>query len=84
MENKYIQIIISAISFSIFFTEIHRFQDKWKLNFKPFNCASCLAAWVSLVLFFIPDHLLNIFSVMFISGLLAPVINLLINKLWKL
>jgi hypothetical protein len=84
MENKFIQIIISAISFSIFFTEIHRFQDKWKLNFKPFNCSSCMSAWVSLFLFVIPDKLLDAFSIMFISGLLAPIINLLINKLWRL
>lgn len=79
-----IQIIISAIAFAIFFVEMHRFQDKWNLKFRPFNCASCLAAWVSVILFFIPKLWLDVFSVMFISGVLAPVINLLMNRLWRI
>ncbi|TSA65732.1 MAG: hypothetical protein D4R41_00630 [Sediminibacterium sp.] len=76
-------IIITAICFALFFTDIHQLHIKWKLNFKPFNCSSCLAAWVGLVLYFCPVWVVTIMSYMFIAGYLAPIINKLAWKLWK-
>lgn len=76
-------IIITAICFALFFTDIHQLHIKWKLNFKPFNCSSCLAAWFGLVLYFCPEWVVTIMSYMFITGYLAPIINKLAWKLWK-
>lgn len=75
-------ILLAGIFFAIFFTEIHRFHIKWKLNFRPFNCSSCLAAWVSLALYFIPVAVEPVFY-MFSAGALAPIIALLMNHLWQ-
>ena len=75
--------ILAAISFSLFFVEIHQFHIKWKLNFKPFSCTSCLSAWVGLGLFILPDIFTNIVAVVFIPGVLAPIITKLIWNLWK-
>lgn len=77
------QIIIAAVCFAIFFVDIHRFYAKWKLNFKPFNCASCLAAWVALLLFLVPALVPYVFY-MFTAGVLAPIIKLLMDYLYKI
>jgi hypothetical protein len=75
--------ILAAISFSLFFVEIHQLHIKWKLNFKPFSCASCLSAWVGVILYALPDIFTNAIAVVFIPGFLTPVINKLMWKLWK-
>ena len=64
--------IIGAICFSFFFIEMHQFHKKWKLNIRPFNCISCLAAWTSLVLYCLPDYATLGVLIMFVSGTLAP------------
>ena len=76
-------IIISAICFAIFFVEIHQFHKKWYLDFKPFSCTSCLSAWVSLALFLLPDFFTNIMAVVFIPGVVAPILTKLMWNLWK-
>lgn len=76
-------ILIAAICFSIFFVDIHRFYAKWKLNFKPFNCASCLAAWMGLFLYLFPVAIDYVFY-MFTAGVLAPIIKLLMDYLYKI
>jgi hypothetical protein len=76
-------IIIAALMFSIFFVEIHRFDQKWKLDFKPFNCASCLSAWIALALYFLPKEITEIMVVMFTSGVLAPILRLLVLQIYK-
>lgn len=76
-------IIIAAICFSLFVIEIHRLPEKWKLNFKPFNCSSCLAAWLSLCLYFLPTIVTDIIVIMFGSGVLAPIARTFMNWLWK-
>lgn len=76
-------ILIAAICFSIFFVDIHRFYIKWHINFKPFNCASCLAAWVSLGLYLFPVAIPYVFY-MFTAGVLAPIIKLLMDYLYKI
>ena len=76
-------IIIAAICFSIFFVDIHRFYIKWHINFKPFNCASCLASWMALFLYLFPVFIDYVFY-MFLAGVLAPIIKLLMDYLYKL
>ena len=78
-----IQIIITSICASLFFTTIHNLHIKWKINFKPFSCGSCLASWVAVVLYFSPELILNIASVLFISGFIAPILETLIYKIWN-
>ena len=75
--------ILAAISFALFFVEIHQFHKKWYLDFKPFSCTSCLSAWVGLALFLLPEIVTNIFAVVFIPGVLAPIITKLMWNLWK-
>jgi hypothetical protein len=76
-------IIITAICFALFFVEIHRFNVKWKLDFKPFNCGSCLAAWTALALYLLPNIVTEIAFVMFVSGVLAPIGRQAMEFIWK-
>jgi hypothetical protein len=81
-KNK-IMIIIAAICFAIFFVEIHQFHRKWKLDFKPFSCTSCLAAWTGLALYLLPAICTDIIAFVFIPGVLAPLLSKLMWNLWK-
>jgi hypothetical protein len=76
-------IIITAICFALFFVEIHRFNVKWKLDFKPFNCGSCLAAWTALALYLLPTIVTEIAFVMFVSGVAAPIGRQAMEFIWK-
>jgi hypothetical protein len=76
-------VIIAAVCFAVFFVDIHRFYAKWKLNFKPFNCASCLASWVALGLYFAETWLQEIVLVMFVSGVAAPILKMLMDYIWN-
>lgn len=76
-------IILAAVCFAVFFVDIHRFYAKWKLNFKPFNCASCLASWVALGLYFCPAIIQEIVLVMFASGVAAPIFKILMDIIWN-
>jgi hypothetical protein len=67
----------------LFFVEIHRFNVKWKLDFKPFNCGSCLAAWTALALYLLPTIVTEIAFVMFVSGVLAPIGRQAMEFIWK-
>ncbi len=78
-----IQIILTSVCASLFFTTIHNLHRKWGINFKPFSCGSCLASWVGIVLYFSPELILNIASVLFISGVVAAIIETLIYKIWN-
>lgn len=78
-----IQIILTSICASLFFTSIHNLHRKWNLNFKPFSCGSCLASWIAVVLYFTPELILNIASVLFISGFMASIVETLIYKIWN-
>jgi hypothetical protein len=72
--------IITGIAFAFFFTEMHQFHKKWKLDFRPFNCVSCLSAWSSLVLYLLPDIIKMPLLIMFISGTFAPLFVKLYNN----
>jgi hypothetical protein len=74
--------IITAICFSFFFVEMHQFHKKLKIEFKPFNCVSCLASWTALGLYFVPNYILNASLVMFVSGVFAPLFIKLYQKLY--
>jgi hypothetical protein len=76
-------VIIAAVCFAVFFVDIHRFYAKWKLNFKPFNCASCLASWTALGLYFAPAIVQEIALVMFASGVAAPILKILMDIIWN-
>jgi hypothetical protein len=76
-------IIITAVCFALFFVEVHRFNLKWKLDFKPFNCGSCLAAWTALALYLLPNIVTEIAFVMFVSGVLAPIGRQAMEFIWK-
>jgi hypothetical protein len=78
-----IQIIITSVCTSLFFNSIHNLHRKWGINFKPFSCGSCLAAWVGGVLYFSPQLIVNIASVVFISGFFGAIIETLMYKLWN-
>ncbi len=75
--------IITAICASLFINDIHNLPFKWRINFKPFNCGSCLAAWLAPIHYFAPELIQNITSCMFIAGFFAPIISQSIWKLWK-
>ena len=78
-----IQIIITSVCTSLFFNSIHNLHRKWGINFKPFSCGSCLAAWVGGVLYFSPKLIVDKASVVFISGFLGAIIETLMYKLWN-
>jgi len=75
--------IITAICASLFINDIHNLPYKWKINFKPFNCGSCLAAWIAPILYFSPELIQNFAACLFIAGFTTPIVSKLIWKLWK-
>ena len=72
--------IITGIAFAFFFTEMHQFHKKWKLDIRPFNCVSCLAAWSSLAIYLLPDYIKLGLMAMFVSGAIAPLFVKLYNQ----
>jgi len=76
------EILIASVAFGVFFVDIHRLGEKLKLNFKPFTCASCLSAWMALLLLLIPQ-LISVVLVMFVAGVIAPIIRMIMDYLWN-
>jgi len=74
--------IITGIFFAFFFTEMHQFHKKLKLDYRPFNCVSCLAAWTSLIVYFLPEYIKMALMVMFVSGAIAPLFVKLYNQIF--
>lgn len=74
--------IITGLCFAFFFVELHQFHRKWKLNFKPFNCISCLSAWSALLIYFLPEWVKMPLMIMFVSGAFAPLFVKLYNKIF--
>ena len=72
--------IITGIAFAFFFTEMHQFHKKLKLDFRPFNCVSCLAAWSSLGIYLLPEYIKLGLMAMFVSGAIAPLFVKLYNQ----
>ena len=72
--------VITGICFAFFFTEMHQFHKKWKLDIRPFNCVSCLSAWSSLVIYLLPEYIKLGLMAMFVSGAIAPLFVKLYNN----
>lgn len=83
MQDQILLKIIGAIAFSIYFVEIGVFHRRLKLNFKPFSCVPCLAAWSGLALYLLPSYISLIACVMFVPGVVATIIQNLMQRLWK-
>lgn len=73
-------IIIAAIAFAVFvnMTNLHK---TFYLNFKPFNCVPCLSVWSALVLFMMPDSMVDFVATIFVAGVLGGIIYRLLLKL---
>jgi hypothetical protein len=67
--------ITAAIAFTLYWVEFAELYVKFRLNFRPFNCSVCLAAWVGLALYFLPIEVSEAVCAMFIPGCLAPLIQ---------
>lgn len=75
--------ILFGVCFGWFTVEVAKWHLWFKelLNFKPFNCPSCLGAWGAYFMFFCPVEVQYPLTVLFTSGTLATVFTLLIDKL---
>lgn len=73
-------IIVAAIAFAVFvnMTNLHK---SFYLNFKPFNCVPCLSVWSALVLFMMPDSMVDFVANIFVAGVLGGIIYRLLLKL---
>lgn len=73
-------IIVAAIAFAVFvnMTNLHK---SFYLNFKPFNCVPCLSVWSALVLFMMPDSMVDFVATIFVAGVLGGIIYRLLLKL---
>ena len=79
-----IKIIIATLFFTFYVIDMARLPERFKCNFKPFNCNMCLAVYVAFALFLLPVIVLNIVLVAFVSGVLAPMFrNLFTNLFFK-
>lgn len=78
-----IKIILAANFFSFYFIVQNNFPQKWKLNFKPFNCTLCLTAWVGLALYLLPNLITDAVVCMFGAGVIAPFFRNFLNNLYE-
>lgn len=79
-----IKIVIASL-FSVFYIiDMARLPERFKINFKPFNCNLCLSFYVAIILYLVPVFILNCVLVAFISGVAAPLFrNLMMNIFFK-
>ena len=78
-----IEIILAANFFSFYFIVQNNIPQKWKLNFKPFNCTLCLTAWVGLILYILPLWATETMLCMFGAGVIAPFFRNFLNNLYE-
>jgi hypothetical protein len=78
-----IKIILAANFFSFYFIVQNNFPQKWKLNFKPFNCTLCLTAWAGLALYLLPNLITDAVVCMFGAGVIAPFFRNFLNNLYE-
>lgn len=77
------KIILAANFFSFYFIVQNGFPQKWKLDFKPFNCTLCLTAWVGLSLYLLPNLVTDGVICMFGAGMIAPFFRNFLNNLYQ-
>lgn len=70
---------LASILFVVFW-DMNRMWHPY-LAFKPFNCVPCLSVWVAFILSFLPKEIVEIIMYCFGAGVVAPLINYLINKI---
>ena len=73
-------IIIASIAFAVFVNMTNLYKSFY-LNFKPFNCVPCLSVWSALVLFLMPENMVNFVATLFVAGVLGGIIYRLLLKL---
>lgn len=73
-------IIVAAIAFAVFVNMTNLYKSFY-LNFKPFNCVPCLSVWSALVLFLMPEQMVNFIATVFVAGVLGGIIYRLLLKL---
>jgi hypothetical protein len=79
-----IKTVITSIFLVFYFIDLTRLPEKWKINFKPFNCNLCLSFYVAIILYTVPLWVLNYILVASVSGVLAPLFrNLMVNIFFK-
>ena len=66
--------IIPAVAamFSFFFIDVLRIPERFKILYrKPFNCNFCLSFWTALLLWLVPESIVNILFSGFAASILA-------------
>ena len=78
------KIVLTVLLSVFYFIDMGRFPEKWKVNFKPFNCHMCLSFYLAILYFWLPPIALNMILVAFASGVSAPLFkNLMTNIFFK-
>lgn len=77
-----IKIVIASVFFVFYFIDMTRMPEKLKLNFKPFSCNLCLSFYVAIILFLVPNYILNCILVASVSGVAAPLFRNLLNNIF--
>lgn len=62
----------TAAMFAFFFIDVLRIPERFKILYrKPFNCNLCLAFWTALLLWLVPEPIVNILFTGFAASILA-------------
>lgn len=77
-----IKIVIASLFFVFYFIDMARLPERFKVNFKPFNCNMCLSVYVAVILYLLPTMVLNCVLVSFVSGVSAPLFRNLMNNIF--
>jgi hypothetical protein len=73
-------VILASVCFALFFV-LNGLNKTFHVDVKPFNCIPCLSAWTALVLFIMPDYIINFTLYIFGSGVLGMIAYRLMIKL---
>lgn len=82
MNHLFISILF-GVSFGWFAVTVakwHLWYDEM-LDFKPFNCPSCLGAWSALMVYFFPDVILYPMTALFTAGTVATFLTLIYERI---
>lgn len=65
-------IPLTAAMFAFFFIDVLRIPERFIFLYqKPFNCNLCLSFWVALLLWLVPEQIVNILFTGFAASILA-------------
>ena len=78
---NYLIAFAASLTASIYFIDISMLYYKLKLNFKPFNCVTCLSVWLFLLLLLLPSYLSLLIFFTFFTGVSSAIISKLLDKL---